>query len=62
MSAARRKKLKRFVLDTNVWISYAIKALEALHSEEKIISLQEAMKLLSVLQCFIAYWLLVKII
>jgi len=24
MSAARRKKLKRFVLDTNVWISYAI--------------------------------------
>ena len=24
MSAARRKKLKRFVLDTNVWISYAV--------------------------------------
>ena len=24
MSAARRKKLKRFVLDTNVWVSYAI--------------------------------------
>jgi len=24
MPAARRKKLKRFVLDTNVWISYAI--------------------------------------
>jgi putative PIN family toxin of toxin-antitoxin system len=24
MSAARRKKLKRFVLDTNIWISYAI--------------------------------------
>jgi len=24
MSAVRRKKLKRFVLDTNVWISYAI--------------------------------------
>lgn len=24
MSAARRKKIKRFVLDTNVWISYAI--------------------------------------
>jgi putative PIN family toxin of toxin-antitoxin system len=24
MSAARRKKLKRFVLDTNVWISYVV--------------------------------------
>ncbi len=24
MSAVRRKKLKRFVLDTNVWISYTI--------------------------------------
>lgn len=24
MSAARRKKFKRFVLDTNVWISYSI--------------------------------------
>ena len=24
MSAARRKKFKRFVLDTNVWISYII--------------------------------------
>ena len=24
MSAIRRKKLKRFVLDTNIWISYVI--------------------------------------
>ena len=35
MYAARRRKLKRFVLDTNIWISYAINGELELTSDHK---------------------------